>query len=239
MEKLIVMIAVGCVCLITLIALIVSLAVLGSVAKASRKKTEEQAEREDKATAETAATEAVEPVQTAKSEQAEVVAEETAPADVAFATDKLTLEERYLKLPDVERGYYDDIVCYAMSIEGHKRFKKATYEEYKIGKNSLVKIKIKNDVIICEIVVPNLDFKNFVSDNKIDVRQAATVIRVTDAASLEAVKGSMDIVVKEIEKEREYKKEQAKQRRRERRAIAKVAVADVTENAETSEESDR
>lgn len=143
-------------------------------------------------------------------------------ADVAFSTDKLTLEQKYLKLPPKKRAYYDEIVRYAMAVDGHKRFKSSVYEEYKVGKSRLVRIKIKNDVITCELIVPNLDFKNYINDNKIDVRQTATVIRVDDEASLEAVKGCMDVALQEIEKERRYKKEQALERRRQRRAEAKA-----------------
>lgn len=174
----------------------------------------------------------------AEEEVAATVEESKPEADVNFSTDKLTLEEKYLKLPTELRAYYDEIVRYAMSIEGHKRYKSANYEEYKVGKNRIVRIRIKNDVITCELVVPNLDFRNYVSDNKIDVRQAATVIKVVDGASLEAVKGCMNIVLNEIEKEREYKKEQAKARRRERRAGTRTASALVkkTEAAETEED---
>ena len=221
MEKIILIIAVAFVCAVMFAGFITAMVACHDAAKAKR------------------AVKAKEPVTVSDEEPAaaETVAtsnEEDKPeSDVNFSTDKLTLEEKYLKLPAETRAYYDDIVCYAMSIEGHKRYKKAAYEEYKIGKNSLVKIKIKNDVIVCELLVPNLDFKNYVSDNKIDVRQAATVIRVTDEASLEAVKGSMNIVLKEFEKEREYKKEKAKMRRRERRAQTKNVNA--TENAEVKE----
>lgn len=163
-------------------------------------------------------------------------AENKPETDVNFSTDKLTLEQKYLKLSPEYRAYYDEIIRYAMAIDGHKRYKNIAYEEYKVGKNRIVKIKIKNGVITCELLVPNLDFKNYVSDNKIDVRQSATVIRVTDKASLSAVKGSMDIVLKEIEKEREYKKEKALERRRQRRAMAKFASTnDKTENDTPSE----
>ncbi len=147
-------------------------------------------------------------------------------ADVNFSTDKLTLEEKYLKLPGEMRAYYDELVRYSMSVKGHKRYKNANYEEYKVGKNRLVRIRIKNDVITCELTIPNFDLKNYVADNKIDLRQSATVVKVVDEASLNAVKGCMDIALAEIEREREYKKEQAKARRRERRAAAKAASAE-------------
>ena len=160
-------------------------------------------------------------------------AEDKPEADVNFSTDKLTLEEKYLKLDGDQRAYYDEIVRYAMAVEGHKRYKSAGYEEYKVGK--IVRIRIKNDVIVCELMIPNFDLKNYVNDNKIDLRQSAIVIKVVDEASLNAVKGCMDIALGEIEKEREYKKEQAKIRRRERRA-AKSAVSETEEAASETDE---
>lgn len=151
-------------------------------------------------------------------------------ADVAFSTDKLTLEQKYLKLPSDKRAYYDEIVRYAMAVDGNKRYKSAVYEEYKVGKSRIVRMKIKNDVITCELIVPNLDLKNYVSDNKIEIRQAPTIIRVDDQESLEAVKGCMDVALKQIEKERQYKKEQALLRRRQQRVAKKNAQANDSEN---------
>lgn len=218
-------IAVAFVCAIVVVGLVTAIVALRDAVKAKHA-------REAMETAAAAEKPAAE-------EDVAATVEESKPeADVNFSTDKLTLEEKYLKLPTELRAYYDEIVRYAMSIEGHKRYKSANYEEYKVGKNRIVRIRIKNDVITCELVVPNLDFRNYVSDNKIDVRQAATVIKVVDGASLEAVKGCMNIVLNEIEKEREYKKEQAKARRRERRAGTRTASALVkkTEAAETEED---
>ena len=164
---------------------------------------------------------------------AESDADENSPApNVAFSTDRLTLEQKYLSLPHEARAYYDEIVRYAMNIDGNKRFKNARYEEYKVGKNRLVRIKIKNGVIVCELLIPNLDFKNYVSDNKIDVRQSATVIKVVDEATLDAVKGSIDVAVEQIKKEKERKQELVKLRRRERRASLKRANAEAATTTE-------
>ena len=59
-------------------------------------------------------------------------------------------------------------------------------------------------------------------ENKVDVKQAATVIKITDAAAVQAAKDSIDIVVKTINDEKEYKKQQAKERRKAAR-LAKAA----------------
>lgn len=145
----------------------------------------------------------------------------TSEGTVAFSTGSQTLDEKYLGLSLEHKGYYDEIVRYAMSVEGSKRYKNSAYEEYKVGKNRLVRLKIKRGIIICELVISNLTFKNYISDNKVSVKQAPAIIKVIDESSLSAVKDSIGIAVKAIEEEKAYKKEQAKIRRRENRKAAR------------------
>ncbi len=141
---------------------------------------------------------------------------------VAFSTGSKTLDEKYLELSAEYKGYYDDVVRCANTVEGSKRYKNAAYEEYKVGKNRLVRLKIRKDTVICEFVIPNLEFKNYISGNKVSVKQAPATIKVTDEASLAAVKDSIGIAVKAIEEEKTYKKEQAKLRRRQKREAEKA-----------------
>ena len=166
--------------------------------------TEEPA-KEEPATEETAVTE-------------EVAEEAEDDGVVNFATGTKTLDEKYLELTSEFKGYYDEIVRFANTVEGSKRYKNANYEEYKVGKNRLVRLKIKRETVICELVIPNLAFKNYVSENKVEVKQAPATIKVVDDATLSAVKDSMQIAINAIEEERAYKKEQAKLRRRQKRA---------------------
>ncbi len=165
--------------------------------------TEEPA-KEEPATEETAVTE-------------EVAEEAEDDGVVNFATGTKTLDEKYLELTPEFKGYYDEIVRFANTVEGSKRYKNANYEEYKVGKNRLVRLKIKRETVICELVIPNLAFKNYVSENKVEVKQAPATIKVVDDATLSAVKDSMQIAINAIEEERAYKKEQAKLRRRQKR----------------------
>ena len=144
---------------------------------------------------------------------------------VAFSAVSQSLDEKYLELDTESKGYYDEIVRCAMSVAGSKRFKNASYEEYKVGSNRLVRIKIKRGVVICELVIPNLAFKSYINTNKVAMKQAPATIKVTDEQSLNAVKHSMGIAMQAIEEERAYKKEQAKLRRKQ----AKKAAAEVTD----------
>lgn len=165
----------------------------------------EEPAKEEPATEETAVTE-------------EVAEEAEDDGVVNFATGTKTLDEKYLELTPEFKGYYDEIVRFANTVEGSKRYKNANYEEYKVGKNRLVRLKIKRETVICELVIPNLAFKNYVSENKVEVKQAPATIKVVDDATLSAVKDSMQIAKNAIEEERAYKKEQAKLRRRQKRA---------------------
>lgn len=165
----------------------------------------EELAKEEPATEETAVTE-------------EVAEEAEDDGVVNFATGTKTLDEKYLELTPEFKGYYDEIVRFANTVEGSKRYKNANYEEYKVGKNRLVRLKIKRETVICELVIPNLAFKNYVSENKVEVKQAPATIKVVDDATLSAVKDSMQIAINAIEEERAYKKEQAKLRRRQKRA---------------------
>lgn len=165
----------------------------------------EEPAKEEPATEETAVTE-------------DVAEEAEDDGVVNFATGTKTLDEKYLELTPEFKGYYDEIVRFANTVEGSKRYKNANYEEYKVGKNRLVRLKIKRETVICELVIPNLAFKNYVSENKVEVKQAPATIKVVDDATLSAVKDSMQIAINAIEEERAYKKEQAKLRRRQKRA---------------------
>jgi len=185
---------------------------------------------------ETAAVETVAIVTTDEIVAAETTEEATdAEGTISFSTSQQqTLEEKYLALPLEQRRWYDEIIKYASAVEGSKRFKNARYEEYKVGKNRLVRLLIKRGIIHCEFILHNSDFKNYVNENKISVRQSATTMLVESAATVDAVKNSIDIVVAAIAEEREYKKKLARERRR--AARASETTTETTEAAETTTE---
>ncbi len=159
-------------------------------------------------------------------EVAETIVDETVEEDkpdVAFnTTARDTLDEKFFNLSDEQKGFYNEIASYAAAKEESKKFKNLRYEEYKIGKARLVRMLIKRGQVVCEFIMYNSDFKNYVNENKVAVKQAATVIKITDAAAVQAAKDSMDIVVNTINEEKEYKKQQAKERRKAAR-LAKAA----------------
>ncbi|MBO5224054.1 MAG: hypothetical protein J6C23_06060 [Clostridia bacterium] len=166
----------------------------------------------------------------------EEVAEENKP-DVAFnTTAKDSLDDKFFKLDDEQKGFYNEIASYAASKEDSKKFKNLRYEEYKVGKARLVRMLIKRGIVVCEFIMYNSDFKNYVNENKVSVKQAPTVIKITDAAAVQAAKDSMDIVINSINEEKEYKKQQAKERRKAARLAKAAAEAEVAETAEEQAE---
>lgn len=142
---------------------------------------------------------------------------EEADSTISFSTNtQQTLEQKYLALSGEQKSWYDEIIKYASNVEGSKRFKNVRYEEYKVGKNRLVRLLIKRGTIHCEFLLQNSDFKNYISENKIAVKQSATTIIVDSAATVDAVKSSIDIAVAAIAEEKEYKKKLARERRKAR-----------------------
>ncbi|MBQ8322831.1 MAG: hypothetical protein IJX91_02575 [Clostridia bacterium] len=158
----------------------------------------------------------------------ESVQEEVAPAEgdgVRFSSTVQTLEEKYLALTSEYKGYYDELVKYAAQVEDSKRYKNVRYEEYKQGKTRLVRLLIKRGVIHAELILQNSSFKSYVTENKISVKHAATVIKVLDETTVQAVKDAIDIAVKTAQDEREERKRLARERRRERRRKSNAANA--------------
>lgn len=176
----------------------------------------------------------------------EISAEEVTDADeateaelngdsVTFSAAKETLSQKYDALPDELKDYYGQIVATASAVEGNRCFKNDRYEEYKVGKNRIVRLLIKRGVIVCEFVIANNDLRNYMSDNKLKLKQAPTTLKVFDEATLAAAKATMEIAVKAIEDEKAYKKEQARAKRKAAKAAAEAEATATTETTTDAE----
>ena len=175
-------------------------------------------------------TPAEEEVVTEEVAEEEAVTEPTEEDDgaVSFKIGNVeTLEDKYLALSAEEKGYYDAILFHAIGKEGAKRFRTTRYEEIKVGRTRLVRLSIKRGVVTCEFTLYNTNFKNYVDENKLSVKHAATVLKINDQAAVQAAIDSIDIVVQNIAEEKEYKKQLAREKRKQAR-MAK-------ENAESAE----
>jgi len=168
------------------------------------------------------------PAECCEKAPAPIAKEEVAPAQaepeidqdgaVVFSADKSqSLEEKYFALDKDARGRYDEIVKYASAVEDSKRFKNLRYEEYKVGSARIIRVLIKRGVIVCEFIMHNANFKSYVSENKISVKQSATVIKVVDDEAVQVIKDTIDIVVNAIKEEKEIKKQLAREKRKAKR----------------------
>lgn len=154
---------------------------------------------------------------------------------VTFSAAKETLSQKYDALPDELKDYYGQIVATASAVEGNRCFKNDRYEEYKVGKNRIVRLLIKRGVIVCEFIIANNDLRNYMSDNKLKLKQAPTTLKVFDEATLAAAKATMEIAVKAIEDEKAYKKEQARAKRKAAKAAAEAEATAATETTTDAE----
>lgn len=159
-------------------------------------------------------------------------AETTAPAETAAASAAAgaegratafikprveTLFGKYLNLTDEQKRFYDEIVAYAAAIPGSRQIKNDRYEEYRYGNARLVRVLIKRDTVVCAYLMTNVNFKRYVAGNKIKVKTAPSVLKISDESALRAAKDSIGIAKKIVDDEKAYKKDQAKLRRRARK----------------------
>lgn len=144
----------------------------------------------------------------------EPIKEEVGNAISFSVANNLTLDEKYQTLAPEYKCYYDEIVQYAMMKDSVKCYKTTRYEEYKIRKTRLVRLQIKRGVVICEFILLNEDFKNYITENKVSVKQSPVVLRVLNPEAVQAAKNSIDIAVKTaaVEKERQVELKRTKQR---------------------------
>lgn len=230
-------------CLFSVALVVRDIVIESADRRRDRKKTETQNETSRQTPAE-AETESEAEVQTAPSEQLEEESgeaeKESEPVEkaegdgneVTFSLgSNETLEEKYLSLPAEYKLYYDEIVKHAAIQEGAKHAKTARYEEFKIGNTRLVRLCIKKGIVVCEFILYNSDFRRLHKELKVNVKQAPTVVKVTDAEIVQMAKDSIDIAVRAIAEEKAYKKELANERRRQQRAEKKRAEQEATEEA--------
>ncbi len=171
-------------------------------------------------------TESIAPAESAAPAEAAVPAEMIAAAEAAGADGRATafikprvetLFGKYLRLTEEQKRFYDEIVAYAAAIPGSRQIKNDRYEEYRYGNARLVRVLIRRDTVVCAYLMTNVNFKRYVAGNKIKVKTAPSVLKISDESALRAAKDSIGIAKKIVDDEKAYKKDQAKLRRRARR----------------------
>lgn len=186
----------------------------------------------EKSVAASAVAEAEEPEEQPEEAPAAAVSDSADSVSFAIAASSATLEEKYLDLTPQYKSYYDQIVQHANRKDGAKRIKNASYEEYKLFHARLVRLQIKGGVVVCQFLLLNTDFQNYLSANKLKVKQAPVVLRVTDDESLAAAKSSIDIAYDAAVAERERKMQARREKVKQAREAKKNEQAAAAANAE-------
>ena len=148
---------------------------------------------------------------------------------IRFSADpKQSHRTKYLALDKEQKSWYDEITDYAKSIEGVKYVEANDYDEYKLLKKRVIRLRIKKGVVICEFIITNSAFSRFISANKMSVKQAPTSFKLLEEGDVSAAKECIDIAVAEIREEDEEKKRLQKERRKQARLAAQAAAASAT-----------
>ena len=117
------------------------------------------------------------------------------------------------------KNFYDQIVNHAANVEKSRHLRTTQYEEYKLGRRRLVRMKIKRGEIICEFMVTN-DALDYAKD--IDVKQVVTTMKIEGQESVDAAKSTIDLVEQQFI---EAKKEARRKRREKYKAQAAFATS--------------
>lgn len=144
-------------------------------------------------------------------------AEAVPEGSVAFNATKATHWQKYADLSTEDQARYDEIARYAAAVPQVKNVKSDRAEEFKLYTKRLVRLIIKRGAVMCEFTIPNEQFSKYVEDNKVSVKHATSVLKVTSEKDVAAAKDAIDIAVNAVMAERARRHEQELERRREAR----------------------
>ena len=150
------------------------------------------------------------------------VTSQTAATQAQQAPEKVapTHEEKYEALPEKERSLYDEIAAYAAAVEGAESKLNDKCEQYAIGSKKIVRLSIKNDVVVCSFALRNVNVFAHKGNNRIMISTASITTKVTDREHVVAAKNTIDTVVRSINEEKQLKSRIASEQRKQKVAKA-------------------
>lgn len=89
---------------------------------------------------------------------------------------------------------------------------------------------------MCEFVLINDAFRSYLSENKVSVKLAPTVLRVVDEESLQVAKNSIDIAAQTAKEDQERKAQLRREKRKLAREAKKAEEAAAAAAAQAQEE---
>ena len=111
----------------------------------------------------------------------------------------MTLEEKYAALGERERVFFDEIASYAAAVPNSRKFRSSSYEEYKLGRDRLVRLLIRRGVVTAEFIIVSPELKSYFESRNINLMQAPIRIKIADETAVAAAKAGIDIALKFIE----------------------------------------
>lgn len=196
---------------------------------------EEQVEEADEA-----AEEATEELNSSECEEApeaevEVIAPETESVSEPYEKEdafnlnaiKKTIDEKYELLDEKDKNYYNDILAYANEKKDVKRTKSLVAETVIYGRDSIIKVQIKQSRVVCSFSMLTTETKQrFIDENIKQVREKLTVVRITDDETFGLAKHCVDLAYRISEENKEAKHQKQLEKRREARRAKKEAEAE-------------
>lgn len=139
---------------------------------------------------------------------------------IVFSTNHVTHWEKYAMLTAENKARYDLVARHVRKVDGIKNINKDSHEEFRLFGKRIVRLVIRRGIVNCEFSLTNPEFDRYISDNKVSVKQAQTVIRLNSDRETTAAINIADIAVQAVQKERAEKHAKDLERRREARRRA-------------------
>ncbi len=144
-----------------------------------------------------------------------------------FNAIKKTIDEKYEMLDATSKNYYNDILAYAEEKQGVKRTKSLVAETVIFGRDSIIKVQIKQSKVVCSFSMLTTETKQrFIDENIKQVREKLTVVRISDEDSYRLAKHCVDLAYRISEENKEAKHQKQLEKRREARRAKKAAQED-------------
>ncbi|MGN1201019.1 MAG: hypothetical protein ACI4R8_01990 [Candidatus Caccovivens sp.] len=144
-------------------------------------------------------------------------------------TEKKTFAEQLESLDEDRKQYFNEILEYAMSMEGTKRFDSKFHTVVKIGRLKLLDAKFAKEVLVCNFMAGSSELKNYSQSEKtVKIKEKPVMLEIDSVESVTVAKNMIDISYKNISDAHEEKLEAKKAERKKKKA-------EMTENAESTE----
>lgn len=131
---------------------------------------------------------------------------------VVFASAGQSLEEAFLALSREQKDFYERLRAYALEKTGTVANKTQSYESIKIGRKNIVKFSIKRNTTVASFSLEHPLLKQYKKQSGEDegdaIKIKPTEVFVSNVAAFKAAKDMIDIVVRQIEVEREEARKQ-------------------------------